>query len=87
VRLRLYGRSYCHLCDEMVLALGCLRDELRFSVEVFDVDADPELESLYGELVPVLTDDIGIEICHYHLDESALRGALATAQGKDGVMR
>lgn len=87
MRLRLYGRSYCHLCDEMVLALGRLRDALRFSVEVFDVDADPALESRYGERVPVLTDEAGIEICHYHLDESALRGALAAAQGKGGAMR
>jgi thiol-disulfide isomerase/thioredoxin len=87
VRLRLYGRPYCHLCDEMVLALGSLRDELRFSVEVFDVDADPDLESRYGDLVPVLTDETGIEICHYHLDESALRGALGAAQGDGGAMR
>jgi len=71
----------------MAAALGCLRDELRFSLEIFDVDGDPALEARYGERVPVLTDVTGIELCHYHLDESALRGALAAAQGKGGAMR
>jgi len=87
VRLRLYGREYCHLCDEMARALERLREELRFSVEVFDVDADPELESRYGELVPVLTDETGAEICRFHLDETALRGVIAAAPGERGAMR
>ena len=42
-----------------------------------DVDADPELEARYGELVPLLADAAGVEICHYHLDEAALRARLA----------
>ncbi len=45
--------------------------------EEFDVDADPALESRYGEIVPVLTDAAGVEICHTRLDESALRARLA----------
>jgi len=43
----------------------------------FDVDADPALEARYGERVPVLADAAGAEICHYHLDEAALRARLA----------
>jgi len=42
----------------------------------FDVDADPALEERYGELVPVLTRPDGTEICHYRLDEQALKNAL-----------
>jgi len=45
--------------------------------EEFDVDADPALASRYGERVPVLTDAAGAEICHYRLDEAALRARLA----------
>jgi len=41
-----------------------------------DVDSDPELEARWGELVPVLVDAHGEEICHYHLDEAALDQAL-----------
>jgi Glutaredoxin-like domain (DUF836) len=42
-----------------------------------DVDADAALEARYGERVPVLTDAAGAEICHYRLDEAALRTRLA----------
>lgn len=76
-RLTLYGRSYCHLCEDMAEALRGLQESLDFSFEVVDVDADPGTESRYGELVPVLTDRQGEEICHYFLDIAALRARLA----------
>jgi hypothetical protein len=40
--------------------------------EEIDVDADPALEARYGELVPVLTDAAGNELCHYHLAPGVL---------------
>lgn len=76
-RLRLLGRTYCHLCSDMLAALQPLAGELEFEVSVVDVDSDPELEARYGELVPVLEDAQGREICHYFLDEPALRSRLA----------
>jgi glutaredoxin len=76
-RLTLYGRSYCHLCEEMAQALRALEPELGFTFEIVDVDADPADEERYGELVPVLTDASGEEICHYFLDAAALRARLA----------
>ena len=75
--LTLYGRSYCHLCDDMAASLKALQDELDFSLAIEDVDADPELEAAYGELVPVLVGADGREICHYFLDIDALRTRLA----------
>ena len=45
--------------------------------EEFDVDADPALASRYGERVPVLADEEGVEICQTSLDEAALRAQLA----------
>jgi thiol-disulfide isomerase/thioredoxin len=77
VRLTLYGRTYCHLCEDMLRALERLQDELDFSVETVDVDADPALELRYGELVPVLVGPDGREICHYFLDLTALKDRLA----------
>jgi thiol-disulfide isomerase/thioredoxin len=77
VRLTLYGRGYCHLCEEMERALERLQHELRFTFEVVDVDLDPELEERYGELVPVLAGPDGQEICHYFLDVEALSDRLA----------
>jgi hypothetical protein len=71
-RLTLYSRAYCHLCDDMLAALEALRGEYSFDVEILDVDADPELEAKYDELVPVLSAN-GTELCHYFLDESKVR--------------
>ena len=68
--LRLYSRDYCHLCHDMLDALQALRGEmglLSLDIEVIDVDADPALVARYDELVPVLVDDSGTELCHYHL--------------------
>lgn len=75
--LVLYGRGYCHLCDDLLAALEPLRGEFAFTVEVLDVDADPALEARYDELVPVLTTADGRELCHYFLDEAAVRAYLA----------
>jgi glutaredoxin len=72
LRLKLYGRAYCHLCEDMAKALRGLGVEF----DEIDVDADEATEARYGELVPVLTLPDGCEICHYHLDEAALRRAL-----------
>jgi len=74
-RLTLYGRSYCHLCDEMLAALGPLRDELGFAVDVVDVDGDAALEQRFGALVPVLM-HADAELCHYHLDAAKVRAYL-----------
>lgn len=76
-RLTLYGRSYCHLCEDMANALRPLQASLDFSFDVVDVDADAGIEERYGELVPVLTDSQGREICHYFLDLAALHARLA----------
>ena len=76
-RLVLYGRAYCHLCDDMAAALQVLAAQYDFNLESVDVDAHPELEARYGELVPVLTDAEGDEICHYFLDIGALTARLA----------
>jgi hypothetical protein len=71
-----YSRSYCHLCEDMLAALQAFmaRQGLAYTVDVVDVDADPALVARYDELVPVLVAAPGgIELCHYFLDEAALR--------------
>jgi hypothetical protein len=49
------------------------RQGVAYSVDAVDVDADPDLVARYDELVPVLVDAAGLELCHYFLDEAALR--------------
>jgi len=83
-RLRLFSRDYCHLCHDMLAALEALRGEPgvpRFGIDVVDVDADPTLAARYDELVPVLVDAEGRELCHYFLDIAKVReylGGLAS---------
>ncbi|MCE3605317.1 glutaredoxin family protein [Massilia sp. P8910] len=81
IRFTLYSRSYCHLCDDLLDALNALQtDTVRFAVEVIDVDADPALVERFDELVPVLFGDpAGPELCHYFLDEAAVRTYLAAS--------
>jgi Glutaredoxin-like domain (DUF836) len=65
----------------MLTALETLRGEFVFSVSVIDVDSDPAAEERYDELVPVLTDADGLELCHYHLDEARVRQFLSGRGG------
>lgn len=74
--LTLYGRTYCHLCDDMAALLAPLAGEYGFAIEVVDVDASPDLEARYGERVPVLVHD-GEELCHYFLDSARVRARLS----------
>lgn len=83
-RLVLYSRSYCHLCEDMRLALvaelGARGIDL--PVDVVDVDSVPALVERYDELVPVLVLREGAaerEICHYFLDRAALHSHLDAA--------
>jgi hypothetical protein len=75
----LYSRSYCHLCEDMLAALRKLEAPgQHFEVDVIDVDADEALVARFDELVPVLYGDLdGPELCHYFLDEVAVRKYLS----------
>ncbi len=71
--LIVYGRVDCHLCQNMILALQNLQEQVPFDFQVVDIDSDPELIALYGEKIPVLiSPKTNQEICHYFLDEAAL---------------
>ena len=53
-----------------------LAAELGWTVRVVDVDAHPELEARWDELVPVVLHG-DTELCHYHLDVAAVRAYCA----------
>lgn len=85
----LYSRSWCHLCDDLLLALRQLTGDA-WPIEVRDIDADPALVELYDELVPVLVgchaDQPPEQICNYFLNESAVRAFLARADAGSGIL-
>ncbi|OHX14758.1 glutaredoxin family protein [Chromobacterium sphagni] len=75
MKLTLYFREYCSLCHQMLAELAPWRQQYGFELDVMDVDADPELERRFNELVPVLMDG-EVEICHWHLDAARLAAHL-----------
>ena len=84
IELTLYGRTYCHLCDDMKNALEPLRRGFSFVLHEVDVDSDPALEARFDELVPVLMAGgpqtplaEARELCHYFLDVPAVQAWLA----------
>ncbi len=76
IELTLISRGYCHLCHDMEVAIKPLAEEFGAQVTIIDVDANPDLEAQYDELVPVLLHG-EIELCHYFLDEAKTREYLS----------
>lgn len=75
VTVRFYTRRGCHLCE---VAEAALRGA-GIGLEVFDVDADPELRELYGLLVPVTVLPDGEEM-HYRVDLDRVRRVVGGTQ-------
>jgi hypothetical protein len=75
VKLTMYTRSTCGLCDEAREAVLSVRDEVPFEFEEVLVDGDERLERAYGVRVPVVLVD-GEERFELHVDRADLRSAL-----------
>jgi glutaredoxin len=71
IRIEIYGRPGCHLCDEAKEIIERVRQRIPFAFSVINIDADPELEKLYGEQIPVVFIN-GNKAFKYHVDEVEL---------------
>jgi glutaredoxin len=49
----IFSRQNCHLCHEAEKIVREVLSEISFELEVINIDGNAELESLYGEEVPV----------------------------------
>ena len=77
MRLTLYQRDDCHLCD---LALGLLAEVRAPEFDSVFIDGDDALEERYGLRVPVLRDEVrGIEL-DWPFDAEAVRRLLANGR-------
>ena len=54
VRVYLYTRAGCHLCEDAYATLAAAQARWGFALETVDVDSDAKLVELYGESVPVV---------------------------------
>ena len=74
MRLILFQRDDCHLCD---LALAVLAEANAPEFDSVFVDDDAQLEARYGERVPVLRDEDSGEQIAWPFDAAAVTRFLA----------
>lgn len=82
LRLTVYGRAECHLCDDLIAALKPWQNRYNLLVEEVDIDSDADLTARYAARIPVLTLD-DVEVCQYFLDEQSLQRLLDDKIGHD----
>ncbi|MGL4767027.1 MAG: glutaredoxin family protein [Formosimonas sp.] len=74
-KLYVYSRDNCHLCHDMVQDLRVAQTRRAFEFEVIEIDGEPELETRFGHMVPVLTFNEQV-LCFGRLDVGALHAVL-----------
>jgi glutaredoxin len=86
-RVAVYHAEGCHLCERALAQVREFQAELGFELEEIDIGRDPELESQYRELIPVVEID-GRRAFTYYVHDDAFRRRLAAAQSpsKDGTL-
>ena len=75
MRVILYTKPGCHLCDEMkeeILRAGCAD---LYTLEVVNIESNPDLRALYRNEIPVLLID-GVEAFRHRLRTEDLKARL-----------
>ena len=73
VRVVMYGRPGCHLCDDARLAL----ERVGHPFEEIDIESDDDLLRRYLERIPVVALD-GEELYDFFVDERDLRARVGS---------
>jgi glutaredoxin len=76
IRIELYTKQGCCLCDEAKAVLAAVRRDIPFDLREIDIESTPELLAAYGERIPFVTVD-GRPAFKFRVDEAALRRRLA----------
>ena len=76
IRIEIYSRPGCHLCDQALAVLAAARAPEFASVWI---DGNDDLEARYGERVPVLRDDKSGRELEWPFDPPTLARWLAGA--------
>ena len=75
MRVTLYGKPGCHLCDDARAIVEQVCGELGVGRTEIDITQDPALFEQYGEQIPVTFVD-GRQHDFWRVDEQRLRSAL-----------
>jgi glutaredoxin len=70
-----YSKPDCHLCEQAMVALRRLQQELGFALQERDISNDGALQRAYFERIPVVALD-GEELCDHFVDETLVRERL-----------
>ena len=71
IRIDIYSRPGCHLCDEAKEIIERVRSRYPFALQVINIETDPALETAYGMEIPVVTIN-GNKAFKYRVDENEL---------------
>ncbi len=78
IRVVVYSRPGCHLCEEAIEAIVALHEEgYRFELHEIDIESDELLLRRHLERIPVVEVE-GAVVSELVLDEAALRARLDT---------
>lgn len=83
MRVLLYSRPGCHLCDSARAVLMAERERMPFELREVDVQDDDALERAYGVRIPVVEID-GEERFEYEVDARELTRVLREAGNTTG---
>ncbi len=75
MRVTLYTKTDCGLCEEAASMLKRLQKQIRFEIDYVDIEADPGATERYGSRIPVIAVD-GEEVAAAPLDEKQLTAIL-----------
>jgi glutaredoxin len=80
LRVTIYSKPGCHLCDEMKAVVRRTITDRDVSLEDVDISTDPDLLARYGLEIPVLMIDEK-KVAKYRITESQLRRVLDRGKG------
>jgi glutaredoxin len=76
IRVEIYGKRDCRLCDDAKATLIRVRREVPFELDEIDIESTPELYESYKERIPLILIN-GHPAFKFRIDEDALRRRLA----------
>ena len=86
MRLTIYSKPGCHLCDEMKAVVHRVLDSRAdILTDEIDISTDPALLDRYGLEIPVLLID-GAKVAKYLVSEEELRRMIESRGGVRGAL-
>ena len=79
VRVILYSRPGCHLCEEARQAIQTAECSEEYTLEEINIESDPELLRLYRYDIPVITID-GVEAFRHRLTSDEFKQRLGASR-------